>query len=207
MIIGEMIIGEPGWYYTLSAIPQTLAAMIALAATFIIFKLTYVKQTIREDLLLAKWFLLAVEPGRYGAIILKMSKRSIAREFIKQTRAMNKEIAAGTLSKERWHVLWDEFSDVVEGSYRHFASHPEKIALFLEQKASSLENNVVSGQRIFSYLRRSIFFTAIPIVFSLLFLPLYGLVSGSLIIVGFAVLLAVWAVIFTSYSVLKISPI
>src|SRR3989339_108620 len=37
------------WYYTLSAIPQTLAAMIALTATFIVFKLNFLSQQIYKN--------------------------------------------------------------------------------------------------------------------------------------------------------------
>lgn len=36
------------WFYSLSAIPQTLAAMITLAATFVVFKLNFIQEKIRD---------------------------------------------------------------------------------------------------------------------------------------------------------------
>lgn len=202
-----MVIPEAGWYYSLSTIPQTLAAMITLAATFIIFKLSHIKNTIRADLPLAKWFLLAIDSPRYGTTVLTMSKHAVAHRFSEEIVTIGKEAEAGTLSRERWHTIWNEFSNIVDDSHRSFASHPERMIFFLQQKARSLEKNIVSGERVFSYLIWSIFFTATPIVFSLIFLPLYQIVSGSFFIVAGAVVLAIWGVLYTSYSVWKISPI
>lgn len=206
-MLNQIFIGEAGWYYTLSAIPQTLAAMIALAATCIMFKLTYIKQTIREDLPIARWFLLKIDPNRYDSAIMKMSKRTIAREFSMCARNCYEKAIRGEMQKDKWHVLWEEFSDIVDGSHRSFASHPEKMIGFLVEKARLLEKNVISGQRAFAYLRRSIFFTTVPILFSLFFLPLHSIIAGSFFIVGCAVVLALWGVAYTSYSVWKISPI
>lgn len=202
-----MVFAEASWYYTLSTIPQTLAAMITLAGMFIIFKLTAVKDTIREDVKIAKWFLLAIDAEYYGSRIMRMSKRAIAHDFGEQSEKMYRKMIKGRLKREQWSVLWNEFSDVVDGSHRSFASHPEKIMFFLTEKAMSLEKNVESGQHIFFYLIWSIFFTALPIIFSLIFLPLYALLSGSFLIVECAVALAIWGVGYTSYSVWKISPI
>ncbi|MDZ4260266.1 MAG: hypothetical protein U1A25_01250, partial [Candidatus Sungbacteria bacterium] len=167
-----MVLAEASWYYTLSTIPQTMAAMIALAAMFIIFKLTAVKDTIREDLKIAKWFLLSVDAEYYGSRIMRMSKRAVAHEFSEQSQKMYRKVTKGKLEREQWSLLWNEFSDVVDGSHRSFASHPEKIMLFLTEKAILLEKNVESGQHIFFYLIWSIFFSVLPIIFSLIFLPL-----------------------------------
>ncbi|MDP3770363.1 MAG: hypothetical protein Q8R40_05510 [bacterium] len=191
----------------MSTIPQTMAAMIALAAMFIIFKLTAVKDTIREDLKIAKWFLLSVDAEYYGSRIMRMSKRAVAHEFSEQSQKMYRKVTKGKLEREQWSLLWNEFSDVVDGSHRSFASHPEKIMLFLTEKAILLEKNVESGQHIFFYLIWSIFFSVLPIIFSLIFLPLYALLSGSFLIVACAVALAIWGICYTSYSVWKISPI
>lgn len=202
-----MVFAEASWYYTLSTIPQTLAAMITLAATFIIFKLTSIKNTIREDLKIAKWFLLAIDAEYYGSRIMRMSKRAIAHDFSEQSEKMYCKMIKEGLERKEWSLLWNEFSDVIDGSHRSFASHPEKIMLFLTEKAASLEKNVESGQHIFFYLIWSIFFTVLPIMFSLIFLPLYALLSGSFLILESAVVLALWGVGYTSYSVWKISPI
>ena len=37
------------WYYTLSAIPQTLGAIIALSATFVVFKLNFISEKIKDS--------------------------------------------------------------------------------------------------------------------------------------------------------------
>ena len=197
------------WFYTLSAIPQTLAGMIALAAIFITFKLTYIKQTIHDEIAIAKWFLLKTEPMRYGKSIAHMSKGALTRAFKEETREFSHKFNRNGLDNEYLETLGKEFSDIIDGSHRTIGSHPRMFIFFLRQKALSLEKNVAAGHRIFAYLRWSIFFAVVPIVFSLILLPMVLVLQYHFFIIGgvAAIALSVWGIMYTSYSIFKISPI
>lgn len=193
------------WFFTLSSIPQTLGAMIVMAATFAIFKLSFVKQSMAEDIKIAKWFLLKADPDIFVENLIRMPKEGIADHFRKAVNNLRTDAPWLGLGQQQWRVVQDEFPEIIDTVHRPFAASPERIITFLTHKASDLEKEITTGKRIFGYLRYSIFFTVVPVVFSLIALPLYSFVANPFLVIGISVLLALWGVLYMTYSVLKVA--
>ena len=193
------------WFFTLSSIPQTLGAMIVMAATFALFKLNFVKQSMAEDIKIAKWFLLKADSALFVENLIIMPKDSIADHFKKAVSNLRLDAPWLGLGQQQWRAVQDEFPEIIDTVHRPFAASPERIITFLTHKASDLEKEITTGKRIFGYLRYSIFFTVIPIVFSLVALPLYSFVSNPFLVIGISLLLALWGVLYMMYGILRIA--
>lgn len=193
------------WFFTLSSIPQTLGAMIVMAATFALFKLSFVKQSMVEDIKIAKWFLLKADPEVFVENLIMMPKDAVADHFKKAVRNLRVDAPWLGLGQNQWKAVQDEFPEIIDIFHRPFAASPERIITFLTHKAFDLEKEIMTGKLIFRYLRYSIFFTIVPIIFSLVALPLYSLMPDPFMAIGVSVLLAVWGVIYMTYSILKVA--
>ena len=197
--------GPEFWFFTLSSIPQTLGAMIVMAATFALFKLSFVKQSMAEDIKIAKWFLLKADPEVFIENLIIMPKEVIASHFKKAVRNLRVDAPWLGLGQNQWRAVQDEFPEIIDRWHKPFAASPERIITFLTHKALDLEKEIMTGQRIFRYLRYSIFFTIVPIIFSLAALPLYALVPDPYMVIGISVLLAIWGVVYMTYSIVKVA--
>lgn len=199
------------WFYTLSAIPQTLAALIALAATFIVHRLEHLNQFIKRDYELARWFLLKFDPDKYSKIFKDMTDGDLAIAFKEASNRLKKGETWLGLEQYQFGGIRDEFPNVI-GSYYgflgYFTSTPDRMAEFIQQRAHNFQENVNNKSRLYDYLKSAIRNIVFPIVFSLILLPLYPLIPKTnmkAVIVAVVVVLAVYSVINTAKSVWEIS--
>lgn len=194
------------WFFTLSAIPQTIAAMFALSATFIMFKVSAIKHAIRDDIRVAKWFLLWSDPERNGRRILLMSKDEIARRFHTAVVDFLAAREEGRISAEESEYLRGQFNEIVDVEHRSYGISADMMCVFLLQKAGEFERSVKNGKRMYLYLRMSLASAVAAILFSLIFLPSYYAVTYEYhaVVIILAIAFSVWSVYITSRSIWNI---
>ncbi|TSC81886.1 MAG: hypothetical protein G01um101419_719 [Parcubacteria group bacterium Gr01-1014_19] len=198
---------EPGlWYYTLSAIPQTLAAMIALVATFVVYKLSRVSDRIEKERGLVKSFLLHLHPekeihhieGMRGEELLEALQEGIA-------KLDPEEKDLGFSSFKKLEAL---LKDIIEAWHLRTGASGQRIYDFLRQKENIFRNLVHTRKLAIKLLVACLFLTAVPTCVSLLALPNIEYFTANLLPIAFALAgFASISILVTAYSVWKIAKL
>lgn len=192
------------WYYTLSAIPQTLAAMVALSATFFVFRLNFISEEIKKNRkdLLRFTLLLAEEQGEIDIIERKTEEEFL--EFYKQVLKKVKpdQPNLGLGENRIYEKLAAEMQRIISEDWRsYFRAKPERVAKYLYTKKELLENLLSikkMAKRLFGY---TLMITTFVVSASLLVLPNYNLIHYPRLIVYTILFFSLISVILTAYSV------
>lgn len=188
------------WLYTLSAIPQTLAAMVALVATFIIFKLSRLKDHIALHSEEIKVYLPSLADKNKVFDINSIFEDNVVSTLKDGLKNFP------NLSKEDLDYILSRYGELVVGKNSP-SQTPEKLKQYLIQKAHLLEVLLFKRNLSYSKLKNSLFLTSIPIIISLLLLPFYELVPDQGLILAGMVVLSMLSVIYTVHAVWEISKI
>ncbi len=198
---------EPGiWYYTLSAIPQTLAAMIALVATFVVYKLSRVSDRVEKERGLVKSFLMHLHPEKEIHHIENMRGEELLialQEGIAKLDPEEKDLGFDAFKK-----LEALLKEIIESWHLRAGTSGQKVYDFLRQKENIFRNLVHARKYSLNLLVVCLFLTAIPTVASLLMLPNIVYFSANLLPITFALAgLASISILFTALSVWKIAKL
>lgn len=198
---------EPGlWYYTLSAIPQTLAAMIALVATFVVYKLSRISDRVEKERSLVKSFLLHLHPekeihhieGMRGDELLEALQEGIAKLDPEE-----KDLGFSAFKK-----LEAILKEIIESWHLRTGASGQKVYDFLKQKESIFGNLVQARKYSMRLLVICLFLTAIPTCASLLILPNVEYFAANLLPIAFALSgFASISILITALSVWKIAKL
>ena len=188
------------WLYTLSAIPQTLAAMIALVATFIIYKLSRLKDHIALHSEEVKVYLPSLADKNKILDINSLFEEDVVSTLKEGLNNFHK------LNPEDLKYIMSRYGEVVV-SQPGVNLSPEKLKQYLIQKTQLLETLLAKKNLAYNKLKTSLLFTAIPIIISLIILPFYGFMVNPGLILLFLVALSGLSVIYTVHSVWEISKI
>jgi hypothetical protein len=203
------------WFYTLSAIPQTLAATIALAATFVVFKLNFIQQKIRDIRKDLRRFILLLTSYRSKEIhdIEPLSDEGFLKLYEESLRNIKPESVNFGLDQSIYKKLSKEMERIILEEWHSFFraedNRNNRIFGYLDIKKNIFENLLKKKENSLKSLGWSLFVATIVIIISLVSLPNYY----SLNYIGFnldivlAVILAGAAVsvILTSISVWQIA--
>ncbi|MDP3997646.1 MAG: hypothetical protein Q8P73_04070 [bacterium] len=200
------------WYYTLSAVPQTLAAMIALAATFSVFKLDHVSRRIDDVRLdLRRFILLATSKfDKDNEIheIERLNHREFLALYEKGLETLNSKDDYLGLGQQMFGKYAAEMKRIIQSEWHSFYSpKPFRIMGYLEMKRDIFKNLLSARNESLSALLRSLSLTVFVIVVSLIVLPNFNFFSGSLVVIYAVVVGAVISLAVTAVSVWKISQI
>lgn len=196
------------WFYTLSAIPQTLGALIALAATFIIFKLNHIETRTKEEHSEITTWLMPLFPEIEPDQLTKFDDSEI---LVKLREGINKlDRGKETLGVDgnTYNNLYDLYKElVIYFRKRRFEPTPQRIYDYLVEKERILSSLLTVRKNALKYLSRCLALTVIPIVGSILILPFRGQFSifCAYVLVVIMVLFAVAAVSYTAYCVKRIA--
>jgi len=199
------------WYYTLSAIPQTLAAMIALAATFVVFKLNFSSEQIykcrtdlaRPILLLTSFInkeIHDIEPLSDQDFI-QLYEEGLANIYIGKDNLGLKQELYNKLVKEMERIIHEEWKS-------WFRAKPQRIYGYLVMKKDILIRLIDAKKKSLQLLRLSLFLASLVIGVSLLILPYLDFLKiyfDPSLIVSIIMLGSLISVSFTAYSVWKIA--
>ncbi len=193
------------WYYTLSAIPQTLAAVVALAATFVVFKLSLVQQKTDKQLELARRLVSPLCPENEIDDIEKMTAEQVLVELNNGSLALQKQTDP-RLIEFRYKELSELLTEIRDENHQKFPVTNARVDLFIKQRQAAVEQLVANRHRILKLLKLSIVFTLIPLTLSILILPsLPLLMAYATPIINALALGTVASVIYTAYCVWAIA--
>ncbi|MEK7654270.1 MAG: hypothetical protein AAB345_03225 [Patescibacteria group bacterium] len=194
------------WYYTLSAIPQTLAAMIALVATFVVYKLSRVSDRVEKERGLVKSFLFHLHPEKEIHHIEGMRGEELLEAL--QVGIAKLDPEEKDLGFEEFKKLESLLKEFIEAWHRRTGTSGQTIYNFLRQKENIFRNLVHTRKLAIKLLVACLFLTAIPTCVSLLALPNVEYFGANLLPIAFALSgLAAISILFTTYSVWKIAKL
>jgi hypothetical protein len=192
------------WFYTLSAIPQTLGAVIALSATFVIFKLNHIESRTKKEYDEITEWIMPLHPEIEIPDITKLDDSSILQKLREGMGKLNRE--ESNLGFDGYDKLRDLYGEVINSYKRHFSPTEARIYDYLQEKNRILSSLLEVRRDALRRLKASLVLTVLPIVGSIIFLPLYQQVSYCrVVIVSALVIFAVIGICYTAYSVWKIA--
>ncbi|MFH1559308.1 MAG: hypothetical protein ABIC19_02175 [Patescibacteria group bacterium] len=200
------------WYYILSAIPQTLAAMIALSATFFVFRLNSISEDIKKIRANLLRFAVLLKPNSLGEV--DIIERKTDEEFFEIFKRALKKLKTGKsylgLDEKIYKKIKSAMNRIIKEEW-HGYSFPKsgKIIDYLEVKVKYFESLSSTKEMIKHLFGWSLFSAVSMIVLSLLALPLRNLFCDlqSYLVIGVMLLGSLAAIIYTAYSVWKIATV
>lgn len=197
------------WYYTLSAVPQTLAAMIALAATFFVFRLDFLSEEMRKNRKdLARFLLLlAQEQGEIHNIETKSDEDFFIfyKEMLDKIKPDEDKFG---LPPETYAKLEQEMQRIIHEDWKSFfLPRSFRIAKYLDMKKDNFEKLLSTKSTIHWLLGSSLLTVALTIIISLFALPNYDVFCNPRSIVGLVLIGSLASVVLTTYSVWRIATV
>lgn len=196
------------WYYTLSAIPQTLAAMIALAAAFAVYKLNLLETRIQEARTDMRRFILLLTSYKKGEIhqIEPLSNTEFLEWYEQAFNHLKSDDQYLGYSEEMYRKFELEMQRVIQEEWRSFfTANNERIYGYLMMKKMLFRQMLSNKEKSLYMLLCSLLLVSTVIIMSLIALPNYDFFSGSFQLVFLIVMTAVLSVIVTARSVWTIA--
>jgi len=192
------------WFYTLSTIPQALGAIIALTATFVIFRLNHIEARIQQEHKEIKLWVLPLFPEKEIDEISKLDDSAMLVHLKKGIKKLDPK--KQHLGFSKYNDLFDLSKEVISSFGRRYEPTEERIYNYILEKARILESLLVNRKNALRYLKSCLLITVVPIVASIVLLPLYTRVMPyDVYIVSVLVGLAGASVLYTAYCIWKIA--
>ncbi|OHA03498.1 MAG: hypothetical protein A3J58_03230 [Candidatus Sungbacteria bacterium RIFCSPHIGHO2_02_FULL_52_23] len=190
------------WFFTLSAIPQTLGALVALVVAFVIYRIGEIDRLLGRDIPRMKRCLLAATDATI-AELNEQSSREILRDLQKFLATMDPERSELGLELPRHAELVEVFDRMTDEEYGIVSSNSREIYLYLQEKANKIEVSLNSRALILEYLKVSVILSLFTIVASLGIMPQssFFLPQTRGFIVACVLFLTVVSAAYTGYSV------
>lgn len=168
------------WFYTLSAIPQTLAAMFALVIAVFVFRTEELNKLIARDINDSKKFLLPI----FDNLEIHEIEAMTGKEYLRKIEGAVENI----LKKDSPNLGMDEgkydrlrllYKTKIAEYERGYSPDENRIFKYLQVKKDSIKTHILSGNAI-----EICFFILIIITSLMIFLSLYYLPRFSPCLVG-----------------------
>ena len=193
------------WLYTLSAIPQTLGAIVALTATFVIFKLDHIEERTKLEYDEIKDWVLTIlfELGIHE--ISRLDDYALLEKLRKSIEKLDPNSDRFGLEDARFNQLYAMYEHVLISHKRKMDNY-KNIYLYLQEKERVLSSLINVRRNALIRLRTSLFLTSAPIVLSLITLLVFPLLAScGPVIIAALVILSISAVAYTVLSVWDIA--
>lgn len=187
------------WFYTLSAIPQTLGTIIALVAAFSVFKFSKIYELTEKCAQEVKDYLYPLLDKEIHDIE-NMGPSDIASYLKVGLKKMHKTDP----HYSGYDKLYSLFQGEISQRHRNFQPTPERIYGFLKQKQEYISKLLVERINAKHKLFVSFFLNITTIVVSLVLLPMYDFLNQFPTIL-LVIVMAVISLIYTIYSAWKIA--
>ncbi|MDQ5968854.1 MAG: hypothetical protein QG579_11 [Patescibacteria group bacterium] len=199
---------EDYWYYTLSAIPQTLAAVIALAAAFTTLKLDYISKIIKETRIdLRRFILLTTSKLDIKEIhtIEPLSDKEFLKVFKEGLSSLDEHNHQLGLTSDMFNKYSDEMFRIINKDWNsRYGPDDFRVFGYLKMKKEIFEKLIEQKDEIIYLMTSSLILVGFVITVSLIILPSYNCFNGSKLLVYGIVTGSVISIIVTILSILKI---
>ena len=196
------------WFYTLSTIAQTLAALIALAATFIVFRLNFISEAIQHEYEKVRPLLMEMSPD-YEQMVESMNTYQVASFISSMLKTFGSTSPMLGVDDARLSRLIDILNRV-EVTWRRDLSGNERVHSFLVHEETNLRRLVERRNDVLNVLVTSLCSVAVPIALSLLLLPHYGtmfVINNSGWILTALTWLSTLSIAYTAYGIWKVARV
>lgn len=194
------------WYFTLSAIPQALAATIAVVATFVVYKVSRVSDRTEREKAITKRFILVLNPDTEIHHIESMRGWDVLKALQEGVSKLNpKESELGFAGYKNLEKLFKEMANEWQ---RSFEVNEQRIYEFLHQKANVLARLVTTRKQSLRYLVISLILATIPSALAFLAVPhveFFQTVGNANDFVTALTVLSMLSFVYTSYGVWRIA--
>ncbi len=188
------------WFYTLSAIPQTLGAVIALTATFVIFKLNQIESKTQIEYNEIKEWVMPLLPDIRIHDLTKLDDGEMLEKLEEGIGKLDPR--QSDLGFTGYAKLCELYKDVIKSHKRHFEPTGDRIYQYLLERKRMFTHLLDIRKKALRLLKKSLLLTVVPLAGSIVFLPLYQqVIRFGFVIVILFVILAVFAVVYTARSV------
>jgi len=193
------------WFYTLSAIPQTLGAVIALTATFIVFKYSEIEKSIDSQIYHIKIIL------RSLGLQKDIPQTDFPRNYSNLFEVLLFYNDDNWIDKNRGK-LSDAYKEIVRDT--HFIKtgsdkvSKNELKYWLNfQIRNELNRKIREKEKMFEFLSADLSLIVGGIIFCIFFIPFYEILSNysAIAVISMAILLAVISIIYTATIILKIT--
>lgn len=161
------------WFYTLSATPQTLGAVVGLVAVFSVFKLAKIHDLLDRYINSIRIYLYPLDKKMEVHDIDNLSSEDAEDVLDYLNKGLN-NIHSDDSNYEAYGDLRDLFNLKIQDIEREFETTPERIYKFLEHTRDSLKNLIDHRTSTRKYLKVSFKMNLISIFGCLAILPLYS---------------------------------
>jgi len=197
------------WFYTLSAIPQTVASLIALSATFVVFKLNTIDSNINTDIYHIKIFLNVLN-NNFEPYIRRKNIKEILQPLKKEIEKLDSKKKFLGLEEIVFNNLTSACRYIISGErVTWYPLSEQNLYKFVKYKYDSLLDGDLSKQKILDSLKKVLILSAISVT-SCLFLLLNSQIFisknySTTFIIYFLSIFSILSIIYTIYSIFKIS--
>lgn len=200
------------WFYTLSAVPQTLAAMIALAATFVVFRVNTISKKIEESRNDLRRFMLLVtsilskEDSSEIHEIEPLNHKDFLALYDKGLSKLDVKEKYLGLGEAKYKKYEDEMFRIINKEwYSYYPPDKERIFGYLNMKKEIFHKLLLEKDASQFWLNLSLILVSSTIIISMVILPNFTYFNGSKCVVGFVIFLATISILITSIGVWKIA--
>lgn len=198
------------WFYTLSTIPQTLAAMIALAATFVVFKLNFITVKIQKSRKDLARFILLLTSYLHKEIhdIEPLSDKKFVELYEKALKNIKPDFPNLGLEIGIYVRMQNEMQRIIREDWKsRFPARQGRIVGYLKMQKKIFRSLLTERNTSLRLLGCSLIFTTLTIALSLFALPHFDIFKDPHFVVAFVLVLSLISVSLTGYSVWKISTV
>lgn len=165
------------WFYTLSATPQTLGTVIALVATFSVFKLVKIHEFMDRYIDKVRVYLYPLNKKMEVHDIDNLSSEDAEDVLLYLNKGLE-GIHPNDANYEAYEDLRDLFNLKILKIERSFETTPERIYKFIEHTRNCLKNLIEHRTSTRKFLKVSFKLNLISILACLISLPLYSILPA-----------------------------
>jgi hypothetical protein len=196
------------WFYTLSAVPQTLAAIMAFSATFFILKLGKLQQQKNTFLNDMSRFLALLKRDKLTSEILKLDDDGII-DILRIVNKLKPEDSKMGVGPKQYAKYKTEMEFVIQKERSIYKPSPQKIYDYLLHQKVFFEETAAAKRDILGRIKWNLFPVTLTITASLVLLPFHNWLSENLlvciILLAIVLVLTVFSIILTAWNIYQIS--
>lgn len=195
------------WFYTLSSISQTIAAVVALSAMFGIFKLDHMQRNRQTFITEMSRFMMLLNYHLEIHQILKQTKTDKGVQMLLGPidKLDNQKDDLG-LGDEVYQKCAEEMNNTISGYRGKYHSNRERIYGYLKEQTGRFEALICIKTKTYRKLLKSTVLNILVIIVALSLIPLPSSgINSSVSLVYCVIAFAAIALIYTSYCILRIA--
>lgn len=167
------------WYYTLSAVPQTLGAVITLAATFVVFRLPDINARIESNVTYMQRMMMTFDQFFKLDEISKLGTPELVEKYRAGVAVFAKEMAPKSWTPYVTRVMTQlEIEYTGMAAARFYERSLDNSLWMMNDKVDHVEKLTLRRKKIIEDLKYSSAWSIATLIASMVLLPFYNVFGG-----------------------------